>query len=204
MSIKKIEIRNCISKLANNIRAEKIDYSSYLELYSGGENIRNINNVNNSVIYGRRGSGKTHLLKALSEEIMNNFSADKIFPVYIDLRRIIPLISTSSDSQDVNAVLIFKYIMQEVSFNLYQNLPQILEANEFDSKNDLLFDSKLEHLKKLFSELYLEFDGRELKKTSDLTVSEEEVKSINGGVEVSKSPNLKVSAGSSTKETKQT
>ncbi|ENH9770203.1 ATP-binding protein, partial [Enterobacter hormaechei] len=197
MSIKKIEIRNCISKLANNIRAEKIDYSSYLELYSGGENIRNINNVNNSVIYGRRGSGKTHLLKALSEEIMNNFSADKIFPVYIDLRRIIPLISTSSDSQDVNAVLIFKYIMQEVSFNLYQNLPQILEANEFDSKNDLLFDSKLEHLKKLFSELYLEFDGRELKKTSDLTVSEEEVKSINGGVEVSKSPNLKVSAGSS-------
>lgn len=147
MSIKKIEIRNCISKLANNIRAEKIDYSSYLELYSGGENIRNINNVNNSVIYGRRGSGKTHLLKALSEEIMNNFSTDKIFPVYIDLRRIIPLISTSSDSQDVNAVLIFKYIMQEVSFNLYQNLPQILEANEFDSKNDLLFDSKLEHLK---------------------------------------------------------
>lgn len=204
MSIKKIEIRNCISKLANNIRAEKIDYSSYLELYSGGENIRNINNVNNSVIYGRRGSGKTHLLKALSEEIMNNFSTDKIFPVYIDLRRIIPLISTSSDSQDVNAVLIFKYIMQEVSFNLYQNLPQILEANEFDSKNDLLFDSKLEHLKTLFSELYLEFDGRELKKTSDLTVSEEEVKSINGGVEISKSPNLKVSAGSSTKETKQT
>ncbi|KHS93049.1 chromosomal replication initiator protein DnaA [Pectobacterium parvum] len=204
MSIKKTEIRNCISKLANNIRAEKIDYSSYLELYSGDENIRNINNINNSVIYGRRGSGKTHLLKALSEDVLNDFSKDKIFPVYIDLRRIIPLIPTSSESQDVNAVLIFKYLIQEVSYSLYQNIPTILEMSEFDTKNQILFEIKLSELKELFSELYLEFDGRELKKTNDLTVSEEEVKSINGGLEVSKNPSLKLSAEGSIKESKKT
>lgn len=55
INIKSDEIRNCVSKLANNVRAENIEYDSYIDLYSGSENISNINNVNNNVIYGRRG-----------------------------------------------------------------------------------------------------------------------------------------------------
>lgn len=204
MSIKKIEVRNCISKLANNIRAEKIDYGSYLELYSGGENIRNINNVNNSVIYGRRGSGKTHLLKALSEEVMNDFSKDRIFPVYIDLRRIIPIISTDETTLEVDAVLIFKYLMQEVSFSLYQNIHTILDKNEFYETNQKIFDGKIHEIGQLFEELYLEFDGRELKKAKDLTVSEEEVKSVNGEASLSRSLSAKIGGSVSSRKTKET
>lgn len=204
MSIKSQEINSCIGRLANNIRAERIDYNSYLDLYSGEENIRNIDNINNTVVYGRRGSGKTHLLKALSERVVDNYPVDKVFPVYIDLRRIIPLVSPEVENKEVDALLIFKYIMQEVSFNLYGNLPILLNKNEFDSKNEALFDSKKAQLNDFFESLYLEFNGRELKKSNDLTVSEEEVKSLSGEVNISKSPSAKLSASGTVKENKQT
>ncbi|HIB8305624.1 ATP-binding protein [Serratia sp. X3] len=204
MSIKSEEIKNCIGKLANNIRAERIDYNSYLELYSGEENIRNINNINNTVIYGRRGSGKTHLLKALSENVINQYPEDKVFPIYVDFRRIIPLVSPEVENKEVDALLIFKYLMQEVSFNLYSNISFLLGKNEFDVANTQLFEIKKAELAKHFESLYLEFNGRELKKANDLTVSEEEVKSLSGEVNLSKVPSAKVSATGTVKENKQT
>ncbi|MCP6135369.1 ATP-binding protein, partial [Klebsiella pneumoniae] len=74
------------------------------------------------------------------------------------------------------------------------NLPILLNKNEFDSKNEALFDSKKAQLNDFFESLYLEFNGRELKKSNDLTVSEEEVKSLSGEVNISKSPSAKLSA----------
>lgn len=204
MSIKSKEIKACIGRLANNIRAERIDYSSYLELYSGEENISNINNINNTVIYGRRGSGKTHLLKALSEMVLDKYDEDKIFPVYVDLRRIIPIVSPEVENKEIDALLIFKYLMQEVALNLYSNLPILLRKNEFDLSNQTSFDEKERRLNLIFESLYLEFDGRELKKANDLTVTEEEVKSLSGEFSVAKSPSLKVAASGTVKENRQT
>ena len=70
MDLRHDKIRECIGVLANNIRAENLDYESFIALYAGEDNIANINNVNNTVIYGRRGSGKTHLLHALKEKLL--------------------------------------------------------------------------------------------------------------------------------------
>jgi len=204
MSIKSVEMKNCIRKLSNNIRAEKIDYKSYLELYSGSENISNINNINNTVIYGRRGSGKTHLLRALSEAMIDNFEDDKVFPVYLDLRRVIPLVSPDMESKETDAILIFKYFMQEVALNLYLNIPIILGVNEFDEANNSSFRSKKKKLETIFEKLYLEFDGRELKKSSDLTITEEEIKSLNVDVGLSKSPSAKVGTANTRKDSKST
>ena len=38
----------------------------------------------NQIIYGRRGTGKTHLLKRLAEEYSSNFKDDKTVPIYIN------------------------------------------------------------------------------------------------------------------------
>lgn len=130
-------IRSCISKLASNIRAENIEYDSYIDLYSGAENIQSINNRNNTVIYGRRGSGKTHLLKALKEKLASDFDTERNFPVYVDLRRIVPLLSSESNLPDISAILIFKYLMQELALSLSINTSKILGINEFDPANSL-------------------------------------------------------------------
>ncbi|EFP2009270.1 ATP-binding protein, partial [Salmonella enterica] len=94
MKLKDQKMQAVIKSLANNIRAERISHDSFLSIYSGYENISNIKNIMNSVIYGRRGSGKTHLLKALSEVIVEEFEQKRVFPIYLDLRRIIPLLSS--------------------------------------------------------------------------------------------------------------
>ncbi|MBF4285815.1 ATP-binding protein, partial [Vibrio anguillarum] len=55
LNLKSEAIKTCVSGLADNVRAENIEYESYIKLYSGTENILNINNRNNTIIYGRRG-----------------------------------------------------------------------------------------------------------------------------------------------------
>ncbi|HBO2743319.1 TPA: ATP-binding protein, partial [Pseudomonas aeruginosa] len=132
LTLKSQKIKNCVGQLSNNVRAENIDYSSYIDLYSGTENINNINNINNTAIYGRRGSGKTHLLKALQEQQIGELSEKRNFPIYIDLRRIIPLLSKEKNSPDSEAILIFKYLTQELAHCLALNSASLINANELD------------------------------------------------------------------------
>ncbi|MCE0813121.1 ATP-binding protein [Buttiauxella sp. S04-F03] len=197
------KLQEVIKSLANNIRAERISYGSFLEIYSGYENISNIKNIMNSVIYGRRGSGKTHLLKALAEVISEEFQEKRIFPIYLDLRRIIPLLS-SDGLADVDAILIFKYIMGEISYSLYENLNFILDVNEFDSSKSLVKDINGKLVTDYFSKIYLEIEGRTLRKSTDLKVSEEEVRSLNTGLDISRDPRITLGTGNNQKTTKET
>lgn len=191
MDLRDSAIRQSVSTLANNIRAENLQYDSFIALYSGEENISNINNVNNTVIYGRRGSGKTHLLRALAEKLGSEFSLKRNFPVYIDLRRIIPLVSSAAGSSDVEAILIFKYITQQMSFALAENLAHLIGVNEFDPSSKLAVDARMTEIAELFSSIYLEFDGRRFKKPSvALEVSEEEVRSLGVSATVSGNPSI--------------
>ncbi len=173
LNLKSEAIRACVSSLANNVRAENIEYESYIDLYSGTENIVNINNRNNTVIYGRRGSGKTHLLKALQEKISIDLQESRNFPIYIDIRRIVPLLSAEQGSQEINSILIFKYMMQELAHTLIVNVHHICGINEFDNKNDHIIKIKELSLIEKFKSIYLEFDGRKFNKPTSLTVSEE-------------------------------
>lgn len=202
-TLKSDGIRDSIQRLSDNVRAENIDYENYIEMYSGLENIKNISNKSNTVIYGRRGSGKTHLLRALQEEMIDKFIQSRNFPIYLDLRRIIPLLSQENSSADITAILIFKYLIQEMSHTLAANIKQIYEYNEFDRSLDSVSLIKERGLDDYFNKIYLEFDGRKIRKPKDLTVSEEEVRSLKGNLEVSSGPKLKVEGEGSTKTVKE-
>lgn len=191
MDLRNEAIRKCIGSLANNIRAENLDYASFIDIYAGEDNIINIDNVNNTVIYGRRGSGKTHLLRALKERISENFEERRNFPVYIDLRRIIPLVSSAAGSPDGEAILIFKYVVQQVSLALAENVGYIFGLNEFDSSNKLALQARETELIDIFKSIYLEFDGRKFSKpASALQVSQEEIHSLGASATLSATPAL--------------
>lgn len=193
-NLKNENIKSCVKSLANNIRAENINYENYLNLYSGIENIENIDNVNNTVIYGRRGSGKTHLLKALNEKIIQNFQETRNFSVYIDLRRIIPLLSYDQENSEVDAILTFKYLLQDVAHTLATNSALLTETNEFDPIAKAINSNKIKQLQELLGRIYLQFDGKSFRKPASLQVHEEEVKSLGGSAQLSSSPELNASA----------
>ncbi|WP_312299933.1 ORC-CDC6 family AAA ATPase [Stutzerimonas nitrititolerans] len=190
LTLKSEKIKTCVGQLSNNVRAENIDYKSYIELYSGTENIHNINNINNTVVYGRRGSGKTHLLRALQEQLIIDFQERRNFPVYVDLRRIIPLLPSDKSSPDSAAILIFKYLTQELAHTIATNLSFIYNINELDSNYNLSLSAKTEKTLDIFKKVYLEFDGKKFKKPSSLKVSEEEIKSLGANGTLSSSPSF--------------
>lgn len=186
-------IKRCIKKLSDNIRAENISYPSYLELYSGAENLENIDNKNNTVIYGRRGSGKTHLLRALQEKINGRFEEDRHLAVYLDLRRVIPLLPSDASDPELDALLIFKHVLQEVALQVADDAPLLLGLNEFDPVNALAIRARRERLEQLLQSLYLEYDGRSYSKPSRLEVTEEERRSLSADARLSTQPSLGVS-----------
>ena len=126
------EVKNRINKLSDVIRAEYIDDDNYLELYAGQEMIQSINNIKNQVIYGRRGTGKTHLLRAYQELLVEEFNNDKRFPIYIDLRNFLPLMSENNTNTVEFSILIFSQIIEEIITNLVENINFIYGLNEFD------------------------------------------------------------------------
>jgi DNA replication protein DnaC len=89
-SIRDERIKSSIEGLDNLIRAEYNSSKNFLDYYAGKDKIGNVNNIKNQVIYGRRGTGKTHLLRALQETLLEDSS---YFPVYIDVRSFKPLLN---------------------------------------------------------------------------------------------------------------
>lgn len=191
LNLRSKKIRECVASLSNNIRAENMTYDSFIDIYAGEDNISNIYNINNTAIYGRRGSGKTHLLQALKEKVASEFSVKRIFPVYIDLRRIIPLVSSAQGQADAESILIFKYIIQQISYALADNIPHIFGINEFDPSTRMACDTRATEIEDVFKKIYLEFDGKKFRKPSAaLQVSEEEIRSIGASANISRSPSI--------------
>jgi hypothetical protein len=164
MNIRDKQTKQLIGKLADVIRAENINVANHLELYVGEDIIDNINNVNNQVIYGRRGSGKTHLLKALQEKINLAFEVDCRLSIYIDARSILPH-SSSSTAESV-ALRIFQSIVQSI-------------VTALSSKSRATFGRKLSAVRNLeltpqiqleLKKINVEVNGRVLKKLGDLEV----------------------------------
>lgn len=110
--------------------------------------------------------------------------------MYVDVRRIVPLLSSDDGLHEINAILIFKYLMQEVAHTITDNVMVIYGLNEFDTANDNVRTIKEHCLTTIFERIYLEFDGKAFSKPTSLTVSEEEVKSVSGSATLSKSPSL--------------
>ena len=192
-------MRRCIKKLSDNIRAENISYPSFLDLYSGHENLENIENKNNTVIYGRRGSGKTHLLKALEERI-NSRGEGRDFAVYLDLRRIIPLLPSDTMDAEVAAILIFKHILQEVAVRMADDSAWMLGVNEFDQASDSVVAASNSRLADLLGRLYVEYDGRSYSKPARLEVTREERLSLSAEIKASASPSLSAGGIRDTRE----
>lgn len=181
--------KNSIDQLSNILRAERNESSKYLEIYAKRETISSINNIQNQVIYGRRGTGKTHLLKAFEEELNNNYTQDRKFPVYIDLRKLLPLISASNSDPIEFAIIIFKYIIQEIIDCVVSNIKYIFDMNIYAHDDKYIIEKKYKLASKLFK-LNYEFDGKEFKKLQNFNLSEDELKKLSASLKIKNNPEV--------------
>jgi hypothetical protein len=159
--------------MSDIIRNDYVSDNNNLELYAGQETIKSINNKKYQIIYGRRGTGKTHLLKAYKETLISNFEIDKIYPVYIDLRTFLPLLSSGNYNCVESAIAIFMSIVNEIVDILVDNIEFICGTQDINE----LFSAekkKRQELENLLLEFQYEFNGQQFEKIKDVKLSIEE------------------------------
>lgn len=186
------EVAKAINKLSDSIRAERSESNSFLDIYADKKIIQRLTNHNNQIVYGRRGSGKTHLLLALAEEYINNNTEDsKVIPIYTDLRKLLPLITETDNTMVETSVLIFQHIINDILNTLLSKLRYIFNIEEFGT-NDVVENIKKDELLTILKKLNIEFDGRRFKKLGAVEFNQEEIKKIAGSLNLSKNGGFKV------------
>jgi len=195
-------IRKTVLEFSNSIRAEKASTDNFLDTYADPNAIKRITNVNNQIIYGRRGTGKTHLMFALCEmlQVESGKGSQKQLPIYIDLRKILPLITEQEPDSLETSVLIFKHIIDEIIFKLVDNLKYILDISSL--KKQPIEVEKENHLVRQLEEINIEFDGKSFKRLGKITLSQVEIQKIAGSIRASKNPEISAGKERSIKEGK--
>lgn len=185
-------VQDAINKLSNNIRTERTkDNLDLLHIYADKSIIKRLDNNNNQIVYGRRGTGKTHLLFAYQKLIfsIDQIDTNKKYPIYIDLRKFVPLFTNNSAANVESAILIFQELINELVKDLTNNLKYILGINEYGYTNNFE-KTKIDTLREFLNRLNVEFDGREFKRLGPVEFNREEIKNISGSLNLSEKPFL--------------
>jgi hypothetical protein len=180
-------IKEGINKLSNNIRTERSDLENYLSLYADKSIISRLDNNNNQVIFGRRGTGKTHLLYAFEDSIQKKASEKgeiSSFPIYIDLRKFLPLFTANSNPNVETSIIIFQSLLNEIVNKILDHSKYIFGTNEYGTYSKLELE-RIEKLKNILKKINVEFDGKVFKKLGDFEFSVEEQNNLKKSLNVS-------------------
>ncbi|MDF2452140.1 MAG: uncharacterized protein K0S26_1644 [Bacteroidota bacterium] len=200
--INSVQVKDAVNKLANNIRTERNSVSNLLSIYADKSIINRLDNHNNQIIYGRRGTGKTHLLFAFQNLTFekNIPGQPKRYSIYIDLRKYLPLFTSSNSINVEAAILIFQALINDLISDLTNNLKYIFDIDEYGTFNS--FEKyRLDKLKAIFSELNIEFNGREFRRLGNVEFNKEEIKNISGSLKLNQSPEMNVEGKKEEKNT---
>lgn len=200
--INSTNVKNSVNKLANNIRTERSSVNNLFNIYADKSIINRLDNHNNQIIYGRRGTGKTHLLFAFQNLTFesNKPSQQKRFSIYIDLRKYLPLFTSSNTLNVEAAVLIFQAFINDLIEDLTNNLKYIFDIKEYGTFSSFE-KSRLENLTKILSELNIEFNGREFKRLGNIEFNKEEIRNISSSLKLNQNPELSIDGKKEEKNT---
>ena len=175
IDIKSRRVQQSVSKLDGFLRAEYNSEKNYLEYYAGLETLDKVISIKDQIIYGRRGTGKTHLLKALQEKLLAD--DQKYLPVYIDLRTFKPTLESNNDLY--YALIIFQEIVVEVLKCVYVNLDYLYQEYTVEQQK-IIIDPQSNR----------SFDGKSFTKMGETGFRVNEVKKLATNLKIAKIPEL--------------
>lgn len=141
--------------------------------------------IKDQIIYGRRGTGKTHLLKALQEKLLAD--DQKYLPVYIDLRTFKPTLE--SDNDLYYALIIFQEIVVEVLKCVYVNLDYLYQEYTVEQQK-IIIDPQRRKISALLEKFNRNFDGKSFTKMGETGFRVNEVKKLATNLKIAKIPEL--------------
>ena len=185
IDIKSRRVQQSVSKLDGFLRAEYNSEKNYLEYYAGLETLDKVISIKDQIIYGRRGTGKTHLLKALQEKLLAD--DQKYLPVYIDLRTFKPTLESNNDLY--YALIIFQEIVVEVLKCVYVNLDYLYQEYTVEQQK-IIIDPQRRKILALLEKFNRSFDGKSFTKMGETGFRVNEVKKLATNLKITKIPEL--------------
>lgn len=185
IDIKSRRVQQSVSKLDGFLRAEYNSEKNYLEYYAGLETLDKVISIKDQIIYGRRGTGKTHLLKALQEKLLAD--DQKYLPVYIDLRTFKPTLESNNDLY--YALIIFQEIVVEVLKCVYVNLDYLYQEYTVEQQK-IIIDPQRRKISALLEKFNRNFDGKSFTKMGETGFRVNEVKKLATNLKIAKIPEL--------------
>ena len=181
--IKNSKVIKSINKLDGFLRAEYNTEKNYLDYYAGQETIDKVNSIKYQVIYGRRGTGKTHLLRALQERLLE--TKEKYFPVYIDLRAYKPMLGNIDDLY--YALILLQEIIIEILKCVYENLDYIYSEYSIQEQ-EIIANSKKKKIAVILEKFNRHFDGDSFTKMGEVAFKINELKKVATSLKLTKMP----------------
>ncbi len=171
-------VKISIERLRNIIRAERNRSLNAIETYAEPDLIDKFTNTSNQVVFGRRGTGKTHLLFAIRERLIDNFNSNKNIGIYCDLSKIIPIIEETEENLVEYCLLILKNLVEEIIKQITDNL-QYIHSDEYFFSSDNTYAKIKSQLNNLLTEFNFQInDGSEIKKIGTYGFSSETISSL--------------------------
>lgn len=188
LNLRDEEVIKSVALLEDFVRTEYNTTRNYLDYYADKGFINNVNNIKNQIIYGRRGTGKTHLLRALQETLVLEFDSKRILPTYIDIRSHKPLLQ--SDNPVYYSLIILKELIIEILKSVFTNLHLIYRVNEYDKYGQQELIKKKEQLNGYLNEINYNFDGTTLTKIGELDFNVKEILKLAASLSIAINPEL--------------
>lgn len=94
--------------------------------------------ANNEILYGRNGTGKTHLLHAFEQHCYANFDTAKVLPVYIDCRQLDVRSLGAEISLERLLIIFYKRLIRKVLTDLIRFSKRVMMVGRLG----LLFGSE--------------------------------------------------------------
>lgn len=160
-NIRNEDVRLSINKLDGILRAEYNISNNYLDYYAGQETLEKVGSIKYQVLYGRRGTGKTHLLKALQEKLID--AEEKYLPVYIDLRAYKPMLANNNDLY--YALILFQEIIVEILKSVYENIEYLYKEYLEDKA---FIENKKRKVSIILEKFNRHFNGQNFSKIGDV------------------------------------
>ena len=108
-------------------RAENIETTQQLSDIFVDPNILNrLTQNKNQIVYGRRGTGKTHLLGRMREYYRDTFAENRILPIYINASRIAIDVANAEANPGLAILIEYKAFLESV----ISGIEQFIEENE--------------------------------------------------------------------------
>ena len=109
-----------------------VSLAGYGDSYAPTSHFERLKSSGNHVLFGRRGTGKTHLLRSLQDHLVESFEEQLAIPLYIDGRKIGQRTYQATMSPEFAAFRHYVAFLKEAILDLWQFIDRRIQPNVWD------------------------------------------------------------------------